>query len=85
MESTLSLNVRSEAMRIKSRKLYANAGAGKLVKGLLLGSVVGAAVGWLTGERNSIRQKLKTAEDNIESQARELAEEGNRDTFPTAG
>jgi hypothetical protein len=92
------LNVRSETMRNKSRKLYTNTGTGKLVKGLLLGSVVGATVGWLTapasgeetrrrltGETKSAREKIKTAEDNVESQARELADEVNRDTFPTAG
>ena len=62
-------------------------GAGKkVVTGLLIGSVVGATVGWLTapasgvgmlhrlkGDVNSARARAKTAEGNIESQARELA------------
>lgn len=87
-------------MRRKSHKYLKKAGTGKLVTGILLGSVVGATVGWLTapaageetrrrlmGEMKSAREKAKTAAGNIESQARELAEEvnKNRDTLPRAG
>ena len=62
--------------------------AGKVVTGLLVGSVVGATVGWLTapgsgeqmrrrlsGDTMSARERVKTAEGNIESQARDLAHE----------
>ena len=62
--------------------------AGKVVTGLLVGSVVGATVGWLTapgsgeqmrrrlsGNTMSALEKVKTAEGNIESQARDLAHE----------
>ena len=62
--------------------------AGKVVTGLLVGSVVGATVGWLTApgsgeqmrrrlssDRMSVRERVKTAEGNIESQARDLAQE----------
>ena len=75
-------------MKIKSLKTNKKAGAGKVVKGLLLGSVLGATVGWLTapaageetrrrlqGDWMSMREKAKTAEGNIESQARELAQD----------
>jgi gas vesicle protein len=90
--------MRSEIMRRKSRKFNKKAGAGKLVQGLLLGSVLGATVGWLTapargeetrrhlaGNLKSVRERLNTAENNVESQARELAEDVKRDTLPTAG
>ena len=74
------------------RKIYENlkkAGAGNVVTGLLVGSVLGATVGWLTApvagremrrRLRSVRsggriawERAKTAEGNIESQARELA------------
>jgi gas vesicle protein len=66
----------------KNRK----AEAGKLVTGVLVGSVVGATVGWLTapaGEQArrklrggmSARERARTAEGNIESHARELVQE----------
>ena len=73
-------------MRRKSHKNHEKAGNGKVVTGLLLGSVVGATVGWLTaptsgretlrrltGGRMRARERVKTADGNIESQARELA------------
>lgn len=85
-------------MRNKSRKLDKKAGAGKLVKGLLLGGVVGATVGWLTapasgeetrrrlaGEMKSAGEKIEAVADNVEGQARELTEEVRQDTFLTAG
>jgi len=69
-------------------KTHKKRGAGKVVTGLLIGSVVGATVGWLTapasgeemrrrlkGDLNSVRERAKTAEGNIESQARELADQ----------
>lgn len=72
----------------KSHKHEKRAGTGKVMTGILLGSVVGATVGWLTapaageetrrrlrGDIKSAREKVKTAEGNVESQARELAAE----------
>jgi gas vesicle protein len=80
------LNLRREPMRRKSHKNLKKAGAAKVVTGLLVGSILGATVGWLTspvsGEELrrrfrmgsvSARERMKTAEGNIESQARELA------------
>lgn len=68
--------------------------AGKVVTGILLGGVVGATVGWLTapasgeetrrrimGDIKSAREKIKTSEGNVESQARELAEEVSNPAF----
>jgi gas vesicle protein len=79
---------RRETMRRKSQKNFKRAGAGKLITGVLVGGVVGATVGWLTspasgeeirrrlrGDVMSAREKAKTAEGNVESQARELAQE----------
>lgn len=66
----------------------------QVVTGILLGGVVGATVGWLTapasgeetrrrlrGDMKSAREKIKTSEGNIESQARELAEEVSNPAF----
>ncbi len=63
-------------------------GVGKVVTGVLIGSVVGAAVGWLTapasgvemrrkltGAGNNLQEKIKTSDGNVESQAREVAAE----------
>ena len=74
-------------MKRKSHKKKQKAGAGQIAKGLLLGSVVGATVGWLTapaageetrrrlrGDMMNAREKAKTAEGNVESRARELAQ-----------
>jgi gas vesicle protein len=76
-------------MRRRERKNHKNS-AGKVVTGLLIGSVVGATIGWLTapasgeetrrrikGEVKSVREKAKTARGNVESRARELAKEVN--------
>lgn len=73
-------------MTRKRHKYLKKAGAGKVVTGLLVGSVLGATVGWLTAPASgaelrrrlrvgsvSARERMKTAEGNIESQARELA------------
>lgn len=66
--------------------------AGKVVTGLLLGSLLGAIVAWLTAPLSgedlrrrlagagregyrSLRDKVKTAEGNVESRARDLAAE----------
>jgi gas vesicle protein len=73
------------------RKLYKNhkkTGTGKLVTGILVGSVVGATVGWLTapasgeelrrrlrGDRTNLHEKIEASEGNAESRARELTEE----------
>ncbi|HEY3474914.1 MAG TPA: YtxH domain-containing protein [Anaerolineales bacterium] len=72
-------------MRRKSHKNHNK--AGKVMTGLLIGSVIGGTVGWLTapGTGEEIRRKLrgdmsareraKTAEGNVESHARELVED----------
>ena len=75
-------------MRRKLFKQRKKTSAGKLVTGVLVGGVVGATVGWLTspgsgeemrrrltGEIKSAREKIKTSKENMESHARELAEE----------
>ena len=74
-------------MRKKLFKNHKKMSTGKLVKGLLVGGVVGATVGWLTapageeprhrlrGDGMSAREKIKTSEGNIEGRARELTEE----------
>lgn len=50
------------------------ASAGKLVTGVLLGGLVGATVRWLVARTSGVsaREKIKTSEGNVESQAREL-------------
>jgi gas vesicle protein len=76
-------------MRRRERKNHKN-NAGKVVTGLLIGSVVGATIGWLTapasgeemrrrikGEVKGVREKAKTARGNVESKARKLAKEVN--------
>ena len=73
-------------MRRMSYRNHKKTGTRKVVTGLLLGSVVGATVGWLTapasgpemlrrltGRQMSARERVKTAEGNVESQVRELA------------
>jgi gas vesicle protein len=77
----------------KSHKNDSKAGVGKVVTGMLVGGVVGATVGWLTapasgaetlrrlrGEGMSARERAKTAVGNLESQARELAQEVSHHT-----
>jgi gas vesicle protein len=73
---------------MKKIKNHKKRSAGKVFTGLLIGGVVGATVGWLTapasgeemrrrlkGDLNSARERAKTAEGNIESQARELVDQ----------
>jgi gas vesicle protein len=80
-------------MRRKSHKNEKRRSAGKVITGMLLGSVVGATVGWLTaptagremrrritGEVMSARDKAKSAIGNVESRARKLATELNETT-----
>ena len=81
-------------MRRKLLKKNKKTSAGKVVTGIVLGAVVGAALGWLTapasgeetrrrlmGDIKSAREKIETSEENIESQARELAEEVSNPAF----
>ena len=67
----------------------------KMVTGLLIGGVVGAAVGWLTAPNSGretlrklrgaavdvadVRERTKTADGNVESRVRELVEEAETD------
>ena len=68
---------------------------GKMVTGLLIGSVVGATVGWLTAPNSGretlrklrgeavdvadVRERTKTADGNVENRVRELVEEAESD------
>lgn len=74
-------------MRRKSHKNQNKRDAGKVITGMLLGSIFGAAVALLmaptSGEETrrkiadeamGVREKMKTAAGNVESRARELAE-----------
>jgi gas vesicle protein len=82
--------LRREPMRRKSRKYRAKRDAGKVITGMLLGSVFGATVALLmapasgeetrrkiTGEAAGVKEKMKTAAGNIETKARELVEDVN--------
>ncbi|HLO17197.1 MAG TPA: YtxH domain-containing protein [Anaerolineales bacterium] len=76
--------------RIKHNKR----GVSKVVTGLLLGSVLGATVGWLTApvsgaeirrriqgkamDARTAQERAKTAAGNVETRARELAAEVNQ-------
>jgi gas vesicle protein len=75
-------------MRKKSHKNRMKRDMGKVITGLLLGSVFGATVALLmaptsgeemrhkiTGEAAGVKEKMKTAAGNLESKARELAED----------
>jgi gas vesicle protein len=76
-----------KSIRKKFQKNRAKRDAGKVITGMLLGSVFGATVALLmaptTGEETrrkiaaeamGVQEKVKTAAGNIESRARELAE-----------
>ena len=75
-------------MRKKAHRNYRKSSAGKVIIGLLVGGVVGATVGWLTapasgeetrrrlkGDLAEARAKARSAMENVESKARELAAE----------
>jgi len=75
-------------MRRKEHKKRAIRNSGKVVTGILVGSVIGATVGLLmaptSGEETRRRikdeaigaqERLKAAAENVESRARELTEE----------
>jgi gas vesicle protein len=72
------------------RRIHKKASVGKVIAGVLMGSVVGATVGWLTapssveeirrrwmGDRLSAPEKAKNATGNLESKFRDLAEESS--------
>ena len=78
-------------MKIKALKDRKRSSAGKVITGMLVGSVVGATVGWLTapasgeetrrrirGEMRGARDKVRSAMENVESKARELAAEARQ-------
>jgi gas vesicle protein len=75
-------------MRRKAHRNYGKSNAGKVITGLLVGGVVGATVGWLTAPASGeeirrrlkddlvgAREKARSAMENVESKARELAAE----------
>jgi len=75
-------------MRRKAHKHHKRSSAGKVITGMLVGSVVGATVGWLTapasgeetrrrikGDLMSARDKAKRGMENVESKVRDLAAE----------
>jgi gas vesicle protein len=82
------MNLRRETMRRKSHENRNRRDTGKVITGMLVGSLFGAAVALLmapasgeetrrkiSGEAAGVREKMKTAAGNIESRARELAED----------
>lgn len=84
-------------MRSKIRKNRAKRDASKVMTGLLLGSVFGAAVALLmapdatdelrrriSGGASNLREKIATSRDNVENRVRDLAREaGNRTSAGT--
>ncbi|MGZ9234028.1 MAG: YtxH domain-containing protein [Anaerolineales bacterium] len=77
-------------MKRKARRDHKKNSVLKIVSGALLGSLLGATVGWLTapvsgaelrrrirGEVKGVRAKANTAMGTVESRARELAAEMN--------
>lgn len=81
-------------MKIIRRKAHKNrekSSIGKVITGMLVGSLFGATVGWLTapasgeetrrrirGDLMGVREKAKSAMENVESTARELVAEANQ-------
>ncbi|HEX9385835.1 MAG TPA: YtxH domain-containing protein [Anaerolineales bacterium] len=81
-------NKRRETMRRKLRKHQNKRDVVKVMTGMLLGSVFGAAVALLmapasgeemrrkiAGETAGVREKIKSAAGNVESRVRELRED----------
>jgi gas vesicle protein len=77
-------------MRRNALKNGKKSSAGKVITGMLVGSVVGATVGWLTapasgeetrrrirGDLMGVREKAKRGLENVESKSRELAAEAH--------
>jgi gas vesicle protein len=82
---------KEKTMKMKLDKDRNKRGVGKVLAGILLGSVVGAAVGWLTapssgedlrrrlkGEMKGVKEKVRTAAGNVESKARDLTEAADK-------
>lgn len=84
--------------RLFGRKSHSKRSAGKVIAAALVGSLVGATVGLLMaptsgqemrqrirGRAMDARERAKIAAGNIESKARELAEEVKEDINTAAG
>jgi gas vesicle protein len=82
------LHFKEKMMTRKSRRNVKKSGVGKVIIGVLMGGMVGATLGWLTSpasgaeirrrlRRSGIdaRERAKTAIGNVESRARNLAQE----------
>lgn len=80
-------------MRRKIRRNRAKRDAGKVMTGLLVGSVFGAAVALLiapeaaqqlrskiSGGASNLREKIATSRENVESRVRNLAQEAGSRT-----
>jgi gas vesicle protein len=78
--------MKEKMMRRKAHRNYRKSSISKVMTGLLIGGLVGAAVGWLTAPASGeemrrrlqsnlvgYREKARSAMENVESRARELA------------
>jgi gas vesicle protein len=86
--------------KVRMMKKRNKRSVGKILTGLVVGSVLGATVGWLTAPASGVEirrrimgqamgpegawERAKTAARNVESQARDLAGEVDRDIKSTA-